>query len=148
MTTIATVRGLGQLDDTTAARIADLWNAAYPGMRDTLTLVISRHRDYLKKAQQAGDISKEMENDTRRYITRMEETRRVLGQLDRGTHRGCTRSPGAFTTSAAMSVVRRALDAVSIGSPHAGSIYRLAAELADVEAATAERWKTEHGHTA
>ena len=143
MTTIATVRGLGQLDDTTAARIADLWNQAYPGMRDTLTLVISRHRDYLQKAE---ELTAEMEASARRYIKRLEETRRVLGQLDRGTHRGCTRSPGAFSTSAALSAVRRALEAFSVGGPVLGDVYRLAAALADEQAAKAEKWKAEHGN--
>jgi hypothetical protein len=144
VTTTATVRSVGHIDDVTAARIADLWNKAYPGMRDTLTLVISRQRDYLQKAQQAGNLSDEMEASTRRFIKRLEETRRVLGQLDRGTHRACTRSPGAFTTYAALSAVRRALDAFSVGSPGVGDIYRLAAELADAEAAQAARWKAEH----
>lgn len=146
MTTVATVRGLGQLDETAAARIAGLWNQAYPGMRDTLTLVISRHRDYLQKAEQAGDLTAEMEASTRRYIKGLEETRRVLGQLDRGTHRGCTRSPGAFSASAALRAVRRALGAFSVGGPVLGDVYRLAAALADEEAAKAEEWKAKHGN--
>ncbi|AKN71248.1 hypothetical protein QR97_16835 [Streptomyces sp. PBH53] len=146
MTTIATVRGLGQLDDATAARIADLWNQAYPGMRETLTLVISRHRDYLQTAEHAGNLTAEMEASTRRYIKRLEETRRVLGQLDRGTHRGCTRSPGAFSTSAALSAVQRALEAFSVGGPALGDVYRLAATLADEEAAKAARWQAEHSN--
>lgn len=37
MLTAATIRSHGRVDDTTATRIADLWNAAYPVMRESAT---------------------------------------------------------------------------------------------------------------
>lgn len=135
MITTGTVRSVGQIDDTTAARISELWNLAYPDLREALTNVISNRRDHLRKAEQAEPLSQEAKSSAAQYIKRMEETRRALGQLDRGTYRGCTRSPGAFTANSALSAVSRALKAVPFGSPHAGNAYRLAGELADAVAA-------------
>lgn len=135
MITTATVRSVGQIDDTAAARIAELWNLAYPDLREALTTVINSRRDYLGKPEQVEQLSEEAKSSAAQYIKRMEETRRALGQLDRGTYRSCTRSPGAFSVSPALTAVSRALKALPVGSPHAGTAYRLAGELADAMAA-------------
>ena len=126
MTTIEVIRSNPLIDEATAERVATLWNAAYPGMRELLTTVIDAQRNYL---------SEKHDSQLQAEIKRHEETRRALGQLDRGTYRGCTRSPGMFDTWGALSAIRRL--PLPTGSKHGGSIYRLAAELSDIEAARA-----------
>lgn len=133
MITTATVRSTGRLDDAAATRIADLWNAAYPGLRDILTEVIAGHRSYL--AKQVGQREESQLVETRRYIKNVEEIRRELGQLDRGTHRACTRSAPAFHPGSALNVVRHAMDVMPFADDRAGAVYRLAADLSDTVAA-------------
>lgn len=126
MTTIEAIRSNPRIDEATAGRIAALWNAAYPGMREMLTTVIDGQRSYLNEHP---------DSSVRAEIKRHEETRLALGQLDRGTYRGCTRSPGMFDTWGALSAIKRL--PMPTGSKHGGNVYRLAAELSDVEAARA-----------
>lgn len=115
-----------------AKGIAERWNGVYPAMRTILDTVI--------KAQRATDRPTV-------DVARLEQVRRALGQLDRGTFKACTRSPGAFSVSDAFSAVRAVLRVTSIGHADAGAIYRLAGELADVVAAAASvrraEWEAE-----
>lgn len=127
MTTTEAIRSNPLIDEATAVRLAALWNAAYPGMRELLTTVIDAQRKYLSEKPD-GHLQEE--------VKRHEETRRALGQLDRGTYRGCTRSPGMFDTWGALSAIKRL--PMPTGSKHGGNVYRLAAELSDIEAARAE----------
>lgn len=133
MITTATARSTGRLDDASATRIADLWNTAYPDLRDILTKVITAHREYHDR--NVGKRTEAQLGETRNYIKGMEDIRRRLGQLDRGTYRACTRSAGAFHPGAALMVVSAALEAVSLGDARAGAVYRLLAELSDATAA-------------
>jgi hypothetical protein len=126
VTTVEEVRSNPLIDEATASRLASLWNAAYPGMREMLTTVIDGQRRYL---------SENPDSPVRAEIKRHEETRLALGQLDRGTYRGCTRSPGMFDTWGALSAIKRL--PMPTGSKHGGNVYRLAAELSDIEAARA-----------
>ncbi|WP_432170940.1 hypothetical protein [Streptomyces sp. 1222.5] len=131
MTTVAVISSNPLIDEATAERIVTLWNAAYPGMRELLTTVIDAQRNHLRENP---------DSRLQAEIKRHEETRRVLGQLDRGTYRGCTRSPGMFDTWGALSAIKRL--PMPTGSKHGGSVYRLAAELSDVEAARTAAWPT------
>ncbi|MGW9440610.1 hypothetical protein [Streptomyces sp. NPDC055607] len=100
-----------------AQLIADQWNALYPTMRQILDAVIKARRE---AGRPAADIA------------RLETVRRELGQLDRGTYKSCTRSPGAFSVRCALAHVHRVLTVASLGDPAKGPLYRLAADLADL----------------
>ncbi|WP_424893456.1 hypothetical protein [Streptomyces sp. XH2] len=132
MLTTETVRTNRYLDEDQAARVVELWNAAYPGMREILDTVIRAKRE---AHQPSTDIE------------RLEQVRRELGQMDRGTYRDCKRGPAVFRPSASWGHLLRVLKATPIGSPHAGSIHRLAAELADLTAADTERRRTAQAAT-
>lgn len=112
-----TIHPSRRIDEAAAVRLTGLWNAAYPGMREVLDAVIRANR---------GTAHPRVD------VRGLETVRRELGQVDRGTHRPCTRSEPAFSPHIALSLVRAVIDVVPLGSPHAGGIYRLAAELADV----------------
>ncbi|MFF7954161.1 hypothetical protein [Streptomyces griseorubiginosus] len=100
-----------------AARVAALWNEVYPAVRERLTTVIRAQRE---SAQPTVDVA------------RLEQVRRELGQLDRGTFRPCTRSRPAFSESAAYGLLRDVVAVTGLGSPYAGALHRLAAVLADL----------------
>jgi hypothetical protein len=133
VTTIATVRNTGQLDDTTAADIANLWNAAYPTMRTILTASINGLRDRIQReGWKQDDLPKADRGSSRDLgakVARLENLRRSLGQLDRGTYRGCTRSPGGFSAIHAYWAVRDVLAATSINDRNLAAVYELAAIL-------------------
>ena len=133
MTTTATVRATGQLDDTTAADIATLWNAAYPTMRTILTASINGLRDRIQREGWKQDDLPAAERGSSRdlgaKVARLENLRRSLGQLDRGTYRGCTQSPGSFSTIHAYWAVRDVLSATSISDRNLAAVYELAAIL-------------------
>jgi hypothetical protein len=138
--TTATVRGAGSLDDTSAAQIADLWNAAYPTMRTIVTGRISSDRGLIRDEAWKVDASHPQtevlrtfapsEKDLRARLERMERLRLVLGQLDRATYRGCTRSPGGFSPLGAYRSVRSLLGATTVNDHDLASVYELAAALA------------------
>lgn len=141
MLTTATVRNHGHTDEPTATRIADLWNAAYTVMRTIASNRIDAYRRQLQ--DQAWNIDPDhphaealraftpTENAIRRSLKDIEDLRRTLGQLNRGTHRACTRSPGAFSVLAAYSAVRCVLAATSLNDHGLSAVYQLAAALAD-----------------
>ncbi|WP_406444476.1 hypothetical protein OHB14_36535 [Streptomyces sp. NBC_01613] len=141
MLTTATTRNHGRLDDTTATRITHLWNAAYPTMRTIASHRINAYRRQLEDQiwninpnhPQADALRAFMptENAIRRSLKDIEDLRRVLGQLDRGTHRACTRSPGGFSVLAAYSAVRCLLAATGLNDCGLAAVYELAACLAD-----------------
>lgn len=132
MITVADIRSADtRIDTDTAHRIAELWNTAYPHMRAALTAVIDGNRQYLAEADR-WQLSDEAKAATAQRIRDTERVRRELGQLDRGALRTCSRSMGGFSVSGALILVTRAIDAFSVGSPHLGDAYRLAASLADV----------------
>ncbi|AEM87057.1 hypothetical protein [Streptomyces violaceusniger] len=133
MTTVATVRDTGQLDDITAADIANLWNAAYPTMRTILTASINELRDRIRREGWAQDNLLNSDGGSDRdlgaKVARLENLRCSLGQLDRGTYRGCTRSPGGFSAIHAYWAVRDVLIATSINDRDLAAVYELAAIL-------------------
>ncbi|MER7761347.1 hypothetical protein [Streptomyces sp. NPDC097619] len=120
MITIDSVRTRFISDDQ-AQHIADHWNPVYPAMRRILDTVI--------KAQRAADRPTV-------DVARLELVRRGLGQLDRGTFKGCTRSPGYFSVHHAIRHVHGVLKVTYSGDPDKGAIYRLAGVLADTNAHT------------
>ncbi|MEV5347141.1 hypothetical protein [Streptomyces achromogenes] len=141
MLTPATVRGYGRIDDATAASIADLWNAAYPTMRAVATDRVNAYRQQIKGEawridpdHPRADILRPFlptEASVRRRLKNAEALRRMLGQLDRGTYRACTRSPGGFSAFAAYNAVRALLQATTLNDRGLAAVYRLAAVLAD-----------------
>lgn len=141
MTTAATIRNHGRIDDTTATRIATLWNAAYPTMRAIATSRIDAYRRQIRDEawkvdpnHPRADILQAYaptEATLRRRLSNLETLRRVLGQLDRGTHRACTRSPGGFSVLSAYSAVRALLGATSVNDHGLAAVYQLAAVLAE-----------------
>lgn len=136
MTTTATVRGIGRIDDTTATRVTDLWNAAYPTMRTILTASINGRRDRIRREGWTQDDLPRADWGSRKdlgaRLAGLEGLRRDLGQLDRGTYRGCTRSPGGFSAIHAYWSVRRVLEATSINDRGLACVYELATALARV----------------
>lgn len=64
------------------------------------------------------------EATVRRRLKDAEGLRRELGQLDRGAHRACTRSPGGFSTLAAYRAVRAFLDATTLNDRGLAAVYR------------------------
>lgn len=118
------VRTNPHIDEDQALRVTELWVAAYPSMRQILDSVIRAQRT---AANPTVD------------IPALERVRLELGQMDRGTYRGCTRGEPVFIPSSARIAVHAVLNVTSIGHPYAGDIYRLAAELADLTAADHRR---------
>jgi hypothetical protein len=141
--TAPVVQDHSPLSGEAAAEIAGLWNDAYPVMRKIATSYVDSMRDYVERegwVVDPGHPHAEVlqayatpEGKARRKLKYGEELRRELGQLDRGTHRPCTRSPGCFSVTAAYSRVRGLLGISSLSTPGMGSVYRLAAALADAE---------------
>lgn len=137
MLTAATARAHGALDDKTAQDLAGQWNAAYPTMRRILNASIDGLRariqremwtlDNLAKADQGSS------RDLGAQVARLEGLRRVLGRLDRGTHRGCTRSPGGFSPTSAYWSVRDFLAVTTVGDRGLSDVYELAAHLAFIQ---------------
>ncbi|MDX2528005.1 hypothetical protein [Streptomyces europaeiscabiei] len=141
MLTAATARSHGRIDDTTSTHIADLWNAAYPVMRALTTARIDAYRRQIRDEawhvdpnHRHADVLRAhtpTEAQLRRRLKNAEALRLTLGQLDRGTHRACTRSPGGFTVRAAYWAVRALLDVTSTNDEGLSAVYGLAAALAD-----------------
>lgn len=141
MTTAATIRNRGRLDDATACRVADRWNTAYPTMRTIATTRIDAYRrqiqdqawhiDPTHPRAEALRAHTPTEAQLRRRLKNAEDLRRELGQLDRGTHRACTRSPGGFSILAAYTAVRALLARTSVNDHGLAAVYELAAVLAD-----------------
>ncbi|MEU6279481.1 hypothetical protein [Streptomyces sp. NPDC047028] len=150
MITTATARSFGRIDEATAAQVADLWNAAYPTMRAILTGRIDSYRTQIRDEAWIVDPSRPnadvlqayapSEAKVRRGLKRMEELRRDLGQLDRGTYRACTRSPGGFDLTSAYWAVRYVLNASSNSTRDLASVYHLAAVLSRISDAQAREW--------
>lgn len=115
--TVETVLTNRRIDRPQAERLVERWNAAYPAMRTVLDTVITAQR---QAERPTVDLS------------RLERVRRELGQVDRGTHRVCTRSAPFFYPTAAEWLVRDVIAVTHVGHPQASAIYRLAAELADL----------------
>ncbi|MCY0923914.1 MULTISPECIES: hypothetical protein [unclassified Streptomyces] len=128
MLTTETVRTNPTLSEDQALRVAELWTIAYPEMRAILDRVIKAQREFEKPT---------------RDVKALEQVRLELGQLDRGTYRGCTRGGPMFSVHAARSAVHEVLNVTWLGHPGAGNIYRLAGELADLAAAANERMRAE-----
>ncbi|MGH8966331.1 MAG: hypothetical protein ACRDXB_13525, partial [Actinomycetes bacterium] len=84
------------------------------------------------------------EKKAHRKLKLAEDLRRDLGQLDRGTHKPCTRSPGCFSVTAAYMAVRNLISLSSLNSEGMASVYRLAAELAEAEERVNEARKEWH----
>ncbi|MFI9031109.1 hypothetical protein [Streptomyces sp. NPDC053560] len=112
-----TVLTNGNIDDARAQRLAELWTAAYPAMCAIMDTVIT--------AQRRADCPTV-------DIAQLERVRGDLDDVDRGAYRVCEYSPPAFSPTAAGWLVRDVIAITHVGHPQAGSIYRLAAELADL----------------
>lgn len=134
MITTATVRDSGRLDDTTAGTLATQWNAAYPTMRTILNAAITSLRARMEREAWTQDSLQPEDRGSGRdlgaKLARMEGLRRGLGQLDRGTYRGCTRSPGGFSPTSAYWSVRDFLAVTTNGDRGLADVYDLAAHLA------------------
>lgn len=141
MTTAATIRNHGRTDEPTATHIANLWNAAYPTMRTIATNRIDAYRRQLQDeiwnidpTHPRADILRACaptKATIRRRLKNIEELRRTFDQLDRGTHRACTQSPGGFSIFSAYSAVRALLGATTINDTGLAAVYQLAAVLAE-----------------
>lgn len=124
-----------------AEEIHYLWDEAYPAMRKIVTLYIEGMRAYVERESWKVDPDHPQaeilqayatpEDKARRKLKLAEELRRDLGQLDRGTHRACTRSPGGFSVTAAYMAVRNLLNRASLNSYGMPGVFRLAAVLAE-----------------
>lgn len=144
MLTADMVHETGRFSYADAERLADNWNAAYPHMREISSNYITSMRQRIEDRSWEVDPthpaaeflrqSTPSEAGVRRKLKLAEDLRRDLGQLDRGTHKLCTRSPGSFTISGAYLAVRNLLRITSLNSPGLPKIYRLAAMLAEAEA--------------
>lgn len=123
-----------------ADHLADLWNAAYPLMREFLTArIIQLRQDVERKSWEVETLPyyyREGEAQVRQRLDSVERLRLKLGQLDRGEHRPCTQSPKCFSITAAHSGVTAALKAASGGQEGMPPVYRLAAFLAEEH----DRW--------
>lgn len=117
--TVETVVTNQDIDWASAEQLVERWKAAYPAMRTILDTVIAAQR-------QAERLTVD--------LSRLERVRRELGQVDRGTHRVCTRSAPFFSPTEAGWLVRDVIDVMPLAHPQAGAVYRLAAELADLPA--------------
>lgn len=133
MLTAATVRDTGKLDGTTAADIAGLWNNAYPTMRAILTDTITGLRNRIRRDGWTHHVLPESDwgsdKDLGAVLARQNGLRLRLGQLDRGTYRGCTRSPGGFSPLHAYWAVREVLASTSVNDRDLSGVYELAALL-------------------
>lgn len=126
-----------------AEHLADLWNTAYPAMREIATRYINGKKIAIEGRSWEVDPNHPQaealrqllpkEAELTRRMKRVETLRRELGQLDRGTHKPCTRSPGCFSVTAAYMAVRSLLSVSSLSSEGLAPVYRLAAELAEAE---------------
>jgi hypothetical protein len=148
------VHETGHFSYADAEHLADLWNRAYPVMRQIATLYIEGMRAYIERegwvidpAHRHAEVLQAYttpEKKARRKLKLAEELRRDLGQLDRGTHKLCTRSPGGFTVTGAYMAVRNLLNISSLSSEGLASVFRLAAELAEAEERVNEARKKWH----
>lgn len=140
-----------------AEHLADLWNRAYPTMREIATRCINgkkaaidgRSWEVDPKHPQA-EVLRELlpkEAELTRRMKQVETLRRELGQLDRGTHKPCTRSPGCFSVTGAYMAVRNLIKISSLSSEGLGNVFRLAAVLAEAEEkVNAERAEWQKGN--
>lgn len=154
MLTAELVHETGHFSHSDAEYLADLWNAAYSDMRKIATRYISGMREYIEQEGWVIDPAHPQaetlqayttpEKKARRKLRLAENLRRDLGQLDRGTHRPCTRSPGCFSVTAAYMAVRSLIGVSSLSSEGMPQIYRLAAELAEAEERVNEARKKWH----
>lgn len=146
MITAATVRDHGRLDDTTASTLADQWNAAYPTMRRILNASINGLRARIEREEWTAARLRPEDRGSGRdlgaQLARMEGLRRGLGQLDRGTYRGCTRSPGGFSPTSAYWSVRRFLEVTTANDRGLSDVYYLASHLAFIEDSLARQRAT------
>ncbi|WP_371646460.1 hypothetical protein [Streptomyces mirabilis] len=148
MLTTATARSYGRLDDTTASTLANQWNAAYPTMRTILNAAITGLRARMEREAWTQDTLRPEDQGSDRdlgaKLARMEGLRRGLGRLDRGTHRGCTRSPGGFSPTHAYWSVRHLLEVTTINDRGLADVYVLAGHLAYIEDGLARQRAAEH----
>lgn len=154
MLTADMVYETGHFSYADAEYLADRWNQGYPAMRQIATGYIEGMRTYIEQEKWAidpdhphADVLQAYatpENKARRKLKLAEELRRDLGQLDRGTHKPCTRSPGCFSVTAAYMTVRGLIGLTSLNSEGMPSIYRLAADLAEAEERVNEARKQWH----
>lgn len=129
-----------------AERLADLWNAAHPLMRNLLSAEIGRVRGFVKRAVWEKPVTElyaenipdygRSETRTRRRLKYVESLRLELGQLDKGEHRPCTQSPKCFSITAAHSRVTSMIHFASNVQEGMAPVYRLAAVLAEEH----DRW--------
>lgn len=143
MLTAEIVFDTGRFSYADAEHLADLWNRAYPAMRKVSTGYIEGMRKYIEREgwvidpnHRYADVLQEQatpEKKARRKLRTAEELRRQLGQLDRGTHKLCTRSPGSFSVTGSYMAVRHLLGISSFSSEGLADVYRLAAVLAEAE---------------
>lgn len=126
-----------------AEHMSDLWIRAYPVMREIATGLITATRASIEAKSWEVDPSHPQaealrrcvasEQKLRRRLKLTEDLRRILGQLDRGTHKLCTRSGGSWSVTGAYMAVRHLLDITSLSQKGLGDVYRLAAALAEKE---------------
>lgn len=96
------------------------WPETYPEMRRILDTAITANR---RAARPVVD------------VPHLERIRRDLGQLDRGTYQPYPQSPTGWNSHAAFRLVREVVTVTPLGHPAAGAILRLAADIADQNAA-------------
>lgn len=126
-----------------AEALADLWNAAYPVMREIATTYIEGQRMAIEEKAWEIDPKHPQAEALREFtpgkakflyrLKQVENLRLTLGQLDRGTHKLCTRSPGGFTVTGAFMAVRSLVRITSLSTPNQRPTYLLAAALAEAE---------------
>lgn len=143
MLTAELVHETGHFSYADAEHLADLWNRAYPEMRKIVTGYIEGQRAYIEREGWVIDPSHPHaevlqayatpEKKVRRKLKLAEDLRRELGQLDRGTHKLCTRSPGGFTVTGAYMAVRNLIRISSLNSEGLAQIFLLAAGLTEAE---------------
>ena len=154
MLDVELVHETGHFSYADAEHLADLWNRAYPAMRQISTGYIEGMRKYIEQegwvidpAHRHAEVLQAYatpEKKAHRKLKLAEDLRRDLGQLDRGTHKPCTRSPGCFSVTAAYMAVRNLISLSSLNSEGLASVYRLAAELAEAEERVNEARKEWH----
>jgi hypothetical protein len=137
------VHATGALCYADAEALADLWNRAYPVMRAISTRYIAAYRKRIESEEWNVDPASHMaeflrertppESTFRRKLKNAERVRQEIGQLDRATYKGCTRSPGGFSITGAYMLVRSVLGVSSLGTEGMADVYRLAASLAGAE---------------
>lgn len=154
MLTAELVHETGHFSYAEAEHLTDLWNRAYPAMRQISTGYIEGTRKYIERegwvidpAHRHAEVLQAYatpEKKARRKLKLAEDLRRDLGQLDRGTHKPCTRSPGCFSVTAAYLAVRNLIGISSLSSEGLASVFLLAAELAEAEERVNEARKKWH----